>query len=511
MAPIWSNGIHLNVIEASADPAAESWRNINAIDDLIFEILNTMSHLVIAGLRGNAGAGGAMLALAADRVYARSGVVLNPHYRSMGDLYGSEYWTYTLPRRVGPRRALELTLSCKPIGTRVAREMGFLDDDFGEDSEAFEAQLRERAKRLAQDPEFRLMLRKKHERRLDDEHVKPLADYRADELEQMRVNFFGPDPAYHEARRRFVFQWADRNLSRSQQPGARPKPAASTIMLARKPILGMIAGVFAASFGAAPASMLMASPARLDFPETVDVAPRVFAHRLAGDFSQVGQSVDAPLVEVARTSVLHIMKQQVTVADYDRCVAETKCMARSPPEGFDPNLPAVQVSWQDATAYAAWLSAKTGETWRLPTDEEWVFAAGSRFHDDALLVAASRDPSVRWLARFEKESEQEALDQRPRPTGAFGANEYGLSGNVWEWTNTCFIRQSLDAKGKFAGASTANCGVRVVEGEHRTYVTDFVRDARGEVALSTSRRATWDSVWFARTTALYQSLLRCDD
>jgi putative two-component system protein, hydrogenase maturation factor HypX/HoxX len=80
----WSNGIDLNVIEASADPAVESWRNINAIDDLIFEILTTMSHLIIAGLRGNAGAGGAMLALAADRVCAQSRVVLNPHYRSMG-------------------------------------------------------------------------------------------------------------------------------------------------------------------------------------------------------------------------------------------------------------------------------------------------------------------------------------------------------------------------------------------------------------------------------------------
>ena len=253
-------------------------------------------------------------------------------------------------------------------------------------------------------------------------------------------------------------------------------------MLALKSKLGMIAGAFAVLSGVASASTLISSPARLDSFETVDVAPRVFAYRLAGDFSQAGQTMDAPLVAVARTSVLHIMKQQVTVADYDRCVAETKCMARSPLEGFDPNLPAVQVSWQDATAYATWLSAKTGETWRLPTDEEWVFAAGSRFHDDALSVATSRDPSVRWLARYEKESEQEILDQRPRPTGAFGANEYGLldlSGNVWEWTNSCFIRQSLDAKGKPAGASTANCGVRVVEGEHRTYVTDFVRDARG--------------------------------
>src|SRR5579885_1581334 len=70
----FANGIHLNVIEAAADPAHESWRNINAIDDLVHEILTTMSHLVIAGLRGNAGAGGAMLALAADHVYARNGV-----------------------------------------------------------------------------------------------------------------------------------------------------------------------------------------------------------------------------------------------------------------------------------------------------------------------------------------------------------------------------------------------------------------------------------------------------
>jgi putative two-component system protein, hydrogenase maturation factor HypX/HoxX len=101
---------------------------------------------------------------------------------------------------------MELTLSCWPIGTRAAREMGFLDDAFGEETGAFEAELRERARRLARDPEFRVMLRKKHERRLDDEYVKPLANYRAKELKQMRVNFFGPDPAYHEARRRFVFK-----------------------------------------------------------------------------------------------------------------------------------------------------------------------------------------------------------------------------------------------------------------------------------------------------------------
>src|SRR5260370_30593910 len=53
----WSNGIHMNVIEAAADPAQESWRNINAMNDLVREIITTESHLVIATLHGNAGAG----------------------------------------------------------------------------------------------------------------------------------------------------------------------------------------------------------------------------------------------------------------------------------------------------------------------------------------------------------------------------------------------------------------------------------------------------------------------
>ena len=216
----WSNGIHLNIIEASNDPARESWRNINAINDLIVEILNTMSHLVIAGLRGNAGAGGAILALAADYIYSTSGVVLNPHYRGMGELYGSEYWTYLLPNRVGPARALELTQVCQPIGARAARDVGLLDEVFGEDARSFEAEIRDRAKVLSANPEFRTLLRRKHERRMEDEGIKPLANYRAEELERMKVNFFGADPSYHEARRRFVFKGSPPKAAPVAIPGA---------------------------------------------------------------------------------------------------------------------------------------------------------------------------------------------------------------------------------------------------------------------------------------------------
>ncbi|MFE2104227.1 enoyl-CoA hydratase-related protein, partial [Streptomyces sp. NPDC059468] len=80
----FSNGIHLNVIEASADPAEESWTNLTAMDDLVEAVLRTTDRLVVAALAGNAAAGGAMLALAADQVWCRTGAVLNPHYRRMG-------------------------------------------------------------------------------------------------------------------------------------------------------------------------------------------------------------------------------------------------------------------------------------------------------------------------------------------------------------------------------------------------------------------------------------------
>ena len=119
----FSNGIHLGVIEAAAEPAVEAWDNIVAIDDVCRKILACHRQLVVCSVAGNAGAGGAMLALGADRVVMREGVVLNPHYETMG-LYGSEYWTYVLPRRVGADHAQALTTRCEPIGTAQALRLG---------------------------------------------------------------------------------------------------------------------------------------------------------------------------------------------------------------------------------------------------------------------------------------------------------------------------------------------------------------------------------------------------
>lgn len=200
----WSNGIHLNVIEAAASPADESWRNINAMNDLAREIIVTDTHLVIAALQGNAGAGGVFLALAADKVVARSGVVLNPHYKDMGNLHGSEYWTYLLPRRAGKDNARDVIRARLPVGAAEARRLEVVDAVFGGDVARFRRQVEDLAISLAADPSFPALLADKARRRALDEAEKPLEDYRNEELEHMKLNFYGFDTSYHVARYNFV-------------------------------------------------------------------------------------------------------------------------------------------------------------------------------------------------------------------------------------------------------------------------------------------------------------------
>ena len=214
----FSNGIHLNVIEAAEDPAAESWSNLQAIDDVVLEVIETDSQLVISALMGDAAAGGVPFALAADHVLAREDVVLNPYYGHMGGLYGSEYWTYLLPRRVGEEMTAVLTSApFEPLGARRAVEIGLIDHAFGDTAEEFRVGVRRYAEQLASSPARLAELAEKRRLRARDEQRRPLAAYRADELARSRECFFGPDPSYHEARRRFVHKLGSAPPSRPRQ------------------------------------------------------------------------------------------------------------------------------------------------------------------------------------------------------------------------------------------------------------------------------------------------------
>jgi formylglycine-generating enzyme required for sulfatase activity len=224
------------------------------------------------------------------------------------------------------------------------------------------------------------------------------------------------------------------------------------------------------------------SPSLPDRTELTTIPAGTFAYRAAGEYLRNEVPVNAPRLTVAFGNPLVIMQRQVSAAEYRRCVDDGACKAADAAIGGGAdNLPVVGVNWYDAVDYAAWLSRATGHSYRLPTDAEWAYAAGTRFADDTVAVEGDRaDPAKRWLAAYESESAATPLDPKPLPFGSFGTDARGLAdlaGNVWEWTSSCYVR-SAERDGA-PGTRVENCGVRVVEGRHRTYMSDFVREPRG--------------------------------
>ncbi|OAA54935.1 formyl transferase domain-containing protein [Cordyceps fumosorosea ARSEF 2679] len=200
----FSNGIHLNVIEAAADPALESWFNINAIDDLVHCLLHDLparNIRTVAAVRGNAAAGGVALATACDVVLAGEDVVLNPAYRAMG-LHGSEFHSLTYHARCRGDNGRRVLREMLPLSARAAAHLGLVDrvlPGWGAalDS-AVKAQVRtELLSSAAGDlAEWKRGL---------DMSAAALARVRAEELAEMAKDFWSPRALrYHPRRADFV-------------------------------------------------------------------------------------------------------------------------------------------------------------------------------------------------------------------------------------------------------------------------------------------------------------------
>lgn len=227
-----------------------------------------------------------------------------------------------------------------------------------------------------------------------------------------------------------------------------------------------------------------AEPAGSLLPDTVEIAAGDFQYRLSGEFLQDGYPADAPKVSIHFSRPLHVMKYQVSNHAYASCVEDKACgLPFKRKRVVADDRPVTGVSFKDAQDFAGWLTRKTGVTWRLPSDAEWAYAAGSRFHDDALGAKdAASDPSERALLKYQQTIDLGLeSDSVVKTKGAYGANEHGVfdqSGNVWEWTDTCYTRSKISAAGEIMSADSGNCGVRVVEGQHRSYMTFFIQDAK---------------------------------
>ncbi len=217
--------------------------------------------------------------------------------------------------------------------------------------------------------------------------------------------------------------------------------------------------------------------------ETVEIAPGSFSFAEAGEFQAAGHTIVAPERQVGFSHAVRIMKYQVSLAEYRRCVEAGACQAPDNTPSDTAQVPVTGVSFRDAEAYAGWYSRVTGEGWRLPTSEEWAYAAAERFAGNRLSVAEDpKNPAIAWIRQYQEEAAiHRRSDPLPHETGFFGPDSkgvYDMAGNVWEWTTSCFARTTLSADRSRVEHRQKNCFVRIVEGAHRTYMSDFIRDAK---------------------------------
>jgi putative two-component system hydrogenase maturation factor HypX/HoxX len=198
----FSNGIHLNILEDSKKNGEDGWSNINAMNDLVKSVLFADDVITVASLSKNAGAGGVFLALACDYVVACEGVVLNPHYKTLG-LSGSEYHSYTLPKRVTQQKAHELLEQCLPLGVSQALAIGMVDKVY--DAKNYTQSLEEFVQTLLADEDgYEDFLWEKED--YLQEHQKEIEHAREQEIAVMHPEFWEKESKFHTLRYEFVYK-----------------------------------------------------------------------------------------------------------------------------------------------------------------------------------------------------------------------------------------------------------------------------------------------------------------
>ena len=193
------------------------------------------------------------------------------------------------------------------------------------------------------------------------------------------------------------------------------------------------------------------------------------------------QSREGPQREVTIARPFAVGKFEVTWDEWLACVAERGCDNDPVDKAGGDNRwgrgqrPVIEVDWDDAKAYATWLSAKTGATYRLLTEAEWEYAA-----------RAGTTTAYSWGADIGKGNANcdgcgsQWDDKQTAPVGSFKPNAFGLHdmhGNVWEWVEDCYVNNYEGAPADGSARVTSDCPSRVVRGGSWNYGPRTLRSA----------------------------------
>ena len=231
-----------------------------------------------------------------------------------------------------------------------------------------------------------------------------------------------------------------------------------------------------------------------------DDCPELRAFASGGSFSmgapdgEFGRDdAETPQVSVTLSRPFAIGVYEVTYDEWNVCLADGGCNNYAPPDmGWGQGRrPVVNISYEDAKAYADWLSEKTGHSYRLPSEAEWEYTArggkaGAFTFGDLI---TTRQANFNGQYPY-KNSARGSFRSKTVEVGSFSANQFGLydvHGNVWEWTEDCWRASHRGAPEDGSSVGGA-CSSRVLKGgawnagawrlrsAHRKAAANAVRD-----------------------------------
>lgn len=221
-------------------------------------------------------------------------------------------------------------------------------------------------------------------------------------------------------------------------------------------------------------------------PKVEKLAPNTFQ---MGDLNGVGDDNELPVHEVSIPTGFYFSKFEVTFAQYDRFAKATNKVL-PPDNGWGRgNRPVINVSWYDAKAYTAWLSAQTGSEYRLPTEVEWEYSARAG-SDTSFWYGNEVKPGYSVCdscgSQWDGVSTAPVGSQASNPLGLFD-----MHGNVAEWVEDCYHDSYDGAPSKNQVWLSDQCTGRVLRGGSWFDSPAVGRSATRYRAEPTLRASNW--------------------
>lgn len=229
-------------------------------------------------------------------------------------------------------------------------------------------------------------------------------------------------------------------------------------------------------------------------PEIVKVPGGSFE---MGDLAGTGEADEKPLRQLT-LKPFYAGRYEVTFDEWAACVAAQGCASVPRDAGWGRGRrPVINVSWNDAQRFVAWLSRETGKKYRLPTEAEFEYLhrAGARtpypWGDDG-------NQACQWANVADRQAKQQNPDWSTfpcddgegvtAPVGRYRANAFGLfdvAGNVWEWTQDCYISYR-QAPADGSAYDPPSCSRRVIRGGSWSDATRNLRSADRTASAATA-------------------------